>query len=854
MKGKKFLHERLAEEFGNYRIRNTEMPASISNNLSPRFKIRRYQREAFARFMLYMNQYGGKQEPTHLLFNMATGSGKTLIMAGLILYLYEMGYRNFLFFVNSKNIIEKTKDNFLNPLSSKYLFNNQIHLDDRQVEIVQTESFYGISERSINICFTTIQGLHMNLESVKENHPTYEDFVGEKTVLLADEAHHLNAKTKSDVERERNWENTVGRVFNSNRANLLLEFTATHDYEKPAMINKYLDKVIYCYDLRSFRKDRFSKEIILIESALNLKQRILQAILLSYYKQRVASKYGIQLKPVILFKAQKTIAQSKQTQQDFRNLIDDLNGKMIESIRKSEIKTVKRAFRFFAEENISTHQLAQRLKSEFREQNCMSVNDEDEKSNYQVRLNTLEDRSNPIRAIFAVQKLNEGWDVLNLFDIVRCYETEPREDKKIAKTTISEAQLIGRGARYFPFVTEKNDDKFRRKFDGDIKPHELRVLEELHYHSIKDQRYINELKEVLTEEGLLDKDMVERDLKLKPNFKKTSFYQEGVIWLNDRRERDYRSVHSLKDMDIDGAHAFEYTVASSHGREVAIMKGGKTSAIRNEEEKNMLVSEIPNNIVMAAIARNPFFRFSSIKRYFPHVGSMREFATSDSYLGGLAILFRGNDQLEPKDKLDACIGLLGKIEKDIRSKHTNHEGTRDFSRKEKVKSVFTDKQLKVSKNRLKEGDASINNIVANESWYAFDADYGTNEERALVRMMYVWIKGVQREYQEIYLLRNEKHFKIYNFYNGKAFQPDFVLHIKKKNGKTINYQLFIEPKGEHLMEHDQWKERFLEEIGRKGKIVGETDVYRLIGLPFYNSKKEKSFRNALDRSLDDKVS
>ena len=53
--------------------------------------------------------------PLHLLFNMATGSGKTLIMAGLILYLYEKGYRNFLFFVNSTNIIEKTKDNFLNP-------------------------------------------------------------------------------------------------------------------------------------------------------------------------------------------------------------------------------------------------------------------------------------------------------------------------------------------------------------------------------------------------------------------------------------------------------------------------------------------------------------------------------------------------------------------------------------------------------------------------------------------------------------------------------------------------------------------------------------------------------------------
>jgi type III restriction enzyme len=49
---------------------------------------------------------------------MATGSGKTVMMAGLILYLYERGYRKFLFFVNRGQIVEKTKDNFINQLLS----------------------------------------------------------------------------------------------------------------------------------------------------------------------------------------------------------------------------------------------------------------------------------------------------------------------------------------------------------------------------------------------------------------------------------------------------------------------------------------------------------------------------------------------------------------------------------------------------------------------------------------------------------------------------------------------------------------------------------------------------------------
>ncbi|GAA7312980.1 hypothetical protein ID0603_08520 [Helicobacter pylori] len=46
------------------------------------------------------------------MFEMATGSGKTLVMAGLILECYKQGYQNFIFFVNSTSILEKTKLNF----------------------------------------------------------------------------------------------------------------------------------------------------------------------------------------------------------------------------------------------------------------------------------------------------------------------------------------------------------------------------------------------------------------------------------------------------------------------------------------------------------------------------------------------------------------------------------------------------------------------------------------------------------------------------------------------------------------------------------------------------------------------
>ena len=115
----KFLYETL-DAVSQMGFLQKEVPDYITDNLNPAFELRPYQEEAFARFFhCFDKDFAEKETPLHLLFNMATSSGKTLIMAGLMLYLYEKGYHNFLFFVNSTNIIEKTKDNFLNPLSAK---------------------------------------------------------------------------------------------------------------------------------------------------------------------------------------------------------------------------------------------------------------------------------------------------------------------------------------------------------------------------------------------------------------------------------------------------------------------------------------------------------------------------------------------------------------------------------------------------------------------------------------------------------------------------------------------------------------------------------------------------------------
>ena len=210
---------------------------------------------------------------------------------------------------------------------------------------------------------------------------------------------------------------------------------------------------------------------------------------------------------------------------------------------------MKSAFTFFDNNQIPPIQLVRRLKREFAENRCISVNAEKEQERQQILLNTLEDGDNRIRAIFAVQKLNEGWDVLNLFDIVRCYDTRDAKGGKPGKTTISEAQLIGRGARYFPFVTDDNPDQYRRKFDKNLTA-ELRVLEELHYHSLSNSKYISELKTALIEEGMSDERTVNKPLKLKNSFKQTDFYERGLIYVNQRVKNRYEYVHSFSDLGV----------------------------------------------------------------------------------------------------------------------------------------------------------------------------------------------------------------------------------------------------------------------------------------------------------------
>ena len=833
-----------------------EIPKFIKENLNPRFELRHYQTEAIARFIHYLEEYPHRIKPTQLLFNMATGSGKTLLMAADILYLYKNGYRNFLFFVNDTNIIEKTRDNFLNPNSSKYLFNEKIKYDGTEVYVREVSNFDEANERDINIIFTTIQGLHSHLNNPSEDSPTYEDFKDKKNVLISDEAHHINAWTrnkglgKEETELKRTWEHTVNKILNSNAENVMLEYTATIDIDNAAIFEKYKDKIIFEYDLKQFRLDGYSKEVEVLQADLDDWERMLQAVILSQYRRKVAEKNGIRLKPVVLFKS-KTIKESKENYDVFRQKMDSLGTSEIEKIKGIAKGIMEKAFSFFDEEKISFDNLIIELKEDFSEEKCMLLDSKNISPEKQIKLNELEDEKNEIRAIFVVDMLNEGWDVLNLFDIVRLYNTRDAVRNRPGKTTIREAQLIGRGARYYPFHLSLNDEFFKRKFDNEPE-NDLKIVETLYYHSFNNPRYIDEIKIALKESGLLPYETKEIELKVKPHIKGTAFWKEGRIFYNQKKKANRTHIKTLDDIDIE--KTYNSRLYTGFMSENMAFETGKSTATPTTI-KNFKLETFEDRIIRKAMARLDFYSFRNLQRYFPSLTSSIDFILSVKKLSVDVEASREKlDNLSPNDELKICTDVLTQLEKEILRGYVEYIGTDEFSSKN-IKDVVIDKKLKIN---IDEGsnkefgkpmsDSSKTNIyldISKADWYIYNENYGTSEEKYLIKFLDGVVSDLKKTYSDVYLLRNANLVKIYNFSDGRAIEPDFLLFLKKENSDKIeHYQLFIESKGDNLLEKDRWKEEFLKEIEVRYKITaifGANEKYILVGFPFYNEEKKSEF-------------
>lgn len=844
-----FLFEKIdtLKEVGYY----SELPQYIKENLNPDFELRPYQEAAFCNYITYFENPKIRQKPTQTLFHMATGSGKTLIMAGLMLYLYKQGYRNFLFFVNLSNIVRKTKENFLTQTSSKYLFAENLIIGGERIKVKEVSNFQNIDENAINICFTTIQGLHSDMWTVKENSLSFDDFYGKKIVLISDEAHHLSASTKKqdDDDNVKSWEYTVERIFNSSPENVLLEFTATCDTENKDIKAKYENKIIFNYPLSKFRDDLYSKEIKTLRTDSPVFDRSLQAVLLSQYRLKVFQDNRLNIKPVILLKSHR-IKDNASNMAAFISGISALTGTKIQEVFdtiRGQAPIMQEAYEYFIKNGISFDQLAQEIKEDFSAIHCISANEDKEIEKNQLILNSLEDIDNPYRAVFAVDKLNEGWDVLNLFDIVRLYETRDGKNGKPGAGTISEAQLIGRGARYCPFRIDDEQPKYQRKYDDDV-DNQLRICETLYYHCWNEPRYISELHTALREIGLDLEGIVTKRYSLKNSFKVDELYQTGYVFTNERMLKSRADVHELLPSVRD--KIYDVAISVGRGGEDVVLKEILSDKSVETHSITMTFKEIADinySTVNRALRQFDVFKFNTLKSYFPNIKSTYEFVTDEKYLGKIKMKVTSKYKALPMNVVyRACVNVLSKIALKISAIEEVYEGTTEF-KAHYLHEYIRDKSINVKPISgsigVSQNDASVgtNRLdLSSEDWFVFNDNFGTSEEKAFVRYFKDYVDTLRSKYDKVYLLRNERQIHLYSFDGGERFEPDYILYLCKNRADSVEQLIvFVEPKGTHLIDTDKWKEDFLLELKEKAiptVTFVDDNKYKIWGFHFFNTE------------------
>lgn len=142
------------------------------------------------------------------------------------------------------------------------------------MNIREVSDFSASQKDSINIVFTTIQKLHTDLNTPRENRLLYEQFEDISIVLLADEAHHLNTGlNKSEKEDNESWTTTIENIRKLAKESSIFEFTATIDLSNKDIAKKYEKSLIFKYDLKEFRLDKYSKDVLfhLVDSNIEIR-------------------------------------------------------------------------------------------------------------------------------------------------------------------------------------------------------------------------------------------------------------------------------------------------------------------------------------------------------------------------------------------------------------------------------------------------------------------------------------------------------------------------------------------------------------------------------------------------------
>lgn len=342
-----------------------------------------------------LNEYERKLPLPHKLsavIELATGTGKSYVMYGIAQIALGLGIVDRVLVLCPSLTIERgLKEKFINlsgDAKLKATLPKNIKLKNpRIIDANQTI-------KSGDICIENIHAVYERTGSSIEDSLLGK---GERTLVLNDEVHHAyNQTNDKDIRKWREF--LLSPKYNFR---YILGFTGT------AYINdEYFNDVIYRYSIRQAVDDKIVKSVDYVtKDEIRGKEAKFQEV----YDNHIEKKSNYRLIKPISILVTKDISKAKLLHED-----------LVEFLSERE-----------------------RLPKQQAQKKVLIVTSHKDHKKNISKLQSVDDKDNPVEWIISVSMLTEGWDVKNVFQII------PWEDRAFNSKLLI-AQVLGRGLRIPP--------------------------------------------------------------------------------------------------------------------------------------------------------------------------------------------------------------------------------------------------------------------------------------------------------------------------------------------------------------------------------------------------------------------
>jgi type III restriction enzyme len=827
-------------------------------------EFRQYQKEAISVFEVIQtkrklnelrkifNIFEINLSDRHFAFQMATGSGKTLLMAVNMIQLFEKkGINKFIITAPKGIIYKKTERNFLKEASEEYLFDKKQKKYDF-VPIKNIKDFDKIEKqtsfakgKTIYIYANTIQKLNSDSKNTKENSWTWEQLKDKQICLLGDEAHHYSGETRGGGNEDtiESYEETIDKFLDINDKNIVVEYSATYGFNEDNMREKYHDKLIFDYNIEKFYQAGYCKRpMTLLTTSWRqsltdkpfLKKYIIYSILVNEFKgYLLEKKLGKKVKPFVLAKFRK-IEQSGTLMEAIEELYDELSAgeppaELEEVKREIENKEDSILINHMKDENFMEQdlksmileffgvKLSKKKKTGMKFSRVMRYDGGFKNKEKEILLKTIDNYDNALKLLIAVEMVSEGWDVDNLFTMA-IFEDRYREG-------ISIRQLLGRGLR----LNKNIFDSELRVNDAAIND-PLSQLENLHILCNMQNVLVQISKNIKEELGEKNTDKKDDkiELELKDEYIDKKIYyeelektrvkerisidelEEFIVNATDKAVR-YKNIRlaNIKDekLQFQLLRPILYKLEEQDFWEYEETEKGEielNSSITNEYQSDIWEEAISEYF---ATEMNPqFLMYIDYSTTSELIDLFKDLQIKVSYYADDDILEDG--QLTEIDTKALFFMIIDYLVNLIEKKKIYNQD----------KKIYEEELGEVFRTISKTNDDNYHKIHE-ESFHVYKGDgfFGNNLERVMGEVL----NGFCKENENSYWIRNELQYTVYLDNNYEVFKPDFLLFVKDDQAYR---QILIETKGEHikLFHTNPDKEEFLSNLN---KPLGEMQEY-----------------------------